>query len=97
MTIDPDASVDATATAVDAVAEPQIVTPVIVDLGKVRRKHVKRLKRGEGRLADEVMDVLDEVIAELAEEVDGASLVPIVMIYERKPKKSRRRMIELPF
>jgi len=97
MTSDPEATVGAAGTALDAGEEPQIVTPVIVDLGKVRRKHVKRLKRGEGRLADEVMDVLDEVIAELAEDVDGASLVPIVMIYERKPKKSRRRMIELPF
>lgn len=96
MSIEPEASVGAGQT-IDAAAEPQIVTPVVVDLGKVRRKHVKRLKRGEGRLADEVMDVLDEVMAELGEEVDGASLVPIVMIYERKPKKSRRRMIEMPF
>ena len=69
----------------------------MVDLGKVRRKQVKRLKRGEGKLADEVLDVLDEVSEELGEELEGTTLVPVVMIYERKPKKSRRRTIELPW
>ena len=75
---------------------PDVVTPVVVDLGKVKRKHVKRLKRGEGRLADEVLDVLDEVTEELGDELEGATMVPVVMVYERKPKKSRRT-IELPW
>ena len=48
-------------------------------------------------MANEVLDVLDEVVDELGDELNGATLVPIVMIYERKPKKSRRRTIELPF
>lgn len=81
----------------EAASEPQVVNPVIVDLGKVKRKHIKRLKRGEGRLADEVLDVMDEVSEVLGDDLAGASLVPIVLIYERKPKKGRRRTIELPF
>lgn len=74
----------------------QMVTPVVVDLGKVRRKHVKALKRGEGKLVDEVVDVLDDVVEEVGDELAGSTLVPVVLIYERKPK-SRRRTIELPF
>ncbi len=63
----------------------------------MKRKHVKRLKRGEGKLAEEVLDVLDEVVEELGDELDGGALVPIVMVYERKRKKSKRNTIELPF
>ncbi|HUW04107.1 MAG TPA: hypothetical protein VMW08_17265 [Acidimicrobiales bacterium] len=80
----------------EALDEVEVITPVIVDLGKVARKHVKALKRGEGKLVDEVVDVLDDVIDELGDELADSSLVPIVLIYERKPK-SRRRTIELPF
>ena len=89
--------------AVEAVSEeiksndPEVVTPVLVDLGRVKRKHIKRLKRGEGKLVDEVFDVLDEVVATVGDELEGATLVPIVLVYERKPKKSRRRTIVLPF
>ncbi len=79
-----------------ATAEPDVITPVVVDLGKVKRKHVKRLKRGEGKLADEVLEVLDEVVEELGDELEGATLVPVVMVYERKPKQ-KRRTIELPW
>jgi hypothetical protein len=88
---------DEAGTVVSGAVEPQVVTPVMVDLGKVKRKHIKRLKRGEGKLADEVLDVLDGVADELGEDFAGATLVPVVLIYERKPKKSRRRMLELPF
>lgn len=96
MTVEPDAVAGSVDPTEDATVEPDVVTPVVVDLGKVKRKRVKQLKRGEGRLADEVLEVLDEVVEELGTDLDGATLVPVVMIYERKPKK-RRRTIELPF
>ena len=88
---------DSEPTAEETSAGPDVVTPVVVDLGKVKRKHVKRLKRGEGKLADEVLDVLDEVNDELGDELEGTTLVPVVMVYERKRKKSKRRTIELPW
>jgi hypothetical protein len=90
---------DAPANEVDStpdVAAPQVVTPVVVDLGKVSRKKIKRLKRGSGPLVEEVFDVLDEVVDELADDLVGSTLVPVVLIYERKPKQ-RRRTLELPF
>jgi hypothetical protein len=97
MSSEPDTGEGTTDAAEGATDELDIVTPVLVDLGKVKRKHVKRLKRSEGRLVAEVFDILDEVVEELGDDLTGATLVPIVMIYERKRKKSRRRTIELPF
>ncbi len=76
--------------------EVEVVTPIVVDLGKTKRKHVKRLKRGEGRLMEEVIDVMDEIVEALGEEVDGKTLVPIVIVYKEKGKKSRNT-ITLPF
>ncbi len=96
MTVDSGNAGDTSGSAEPEAAGPDIVTPVVVDLGKVKRKQVKRLKRGEGKLADEVLDVLDEVVEQLGDELEGASLVPVVLVYEKKPKK-KRRTIELPW
>ncbi|MCP4428659.1 MAG: hypothetical protein GY803_29585 [Chloroflexi bacterium] len=73
----------------------EIITPVIIDLGKTKPKRIKSLKQGRGPLMDEVIDVLDEVMEELGEELSGKMLVPIVMVYGRKRKKRNR--IDLPF
>ena len=97
LTSDPDQVGAVSGTTDDVSNDPEVVTPVVVDLGKVRRKHVKRLKRGSGKLAEEVLDVMDEVIDMLGDDLGGSTLVPIVMVYERKRKKSKRRTIELPF
>ena len=80
----------------DHQVEVEVVTPIVVDLGKTKRKHVKRLKRGEGRLMDEVVEVMEEIVDALGEEVDGKTLVPIVIVYEEKAKQSRNT-ITLPF
>jgi hypothetical protein len=79
----------------EEVIEIEAVTPVIVDLGKTKRKKIKQLKGGDGPLMEEVLDVLDEVADHLGEELEGKTLVPIVMIYEKKGK--RKRKITLPF
>jgi hypothetical protein len=35
--------------------------PILVDLGRKKRKDIKRLRDGEGRLMTEVQDTLDEL------------------------------------
>ncbi|MCA9980772.1 MAG: hypothetical protein KDD89_08065 [Anaerolineales bacterium] len=74
----------------------EISSPVVVDMGKMKAKHLKRLKRGEGRLMEEVVEVIDEVVEVLGEELHGKTLVPIVIVYEKKGKKGGRK-ITLPF
>ncbi|MCP5094952.1 MAG: hypothetical protein GY943_05305 [Chloroflexi bacterium] len=76
--------------------EIEIVTPVIVDMGKTKSKHIKRLKKGKGQLMDEVVDVLDEVAGALGDELEGKMMVPIVILYKEK-KKNKRTRIKLPF
>jgi len=73
----------------------EVTTPVIIGMGKTKKKHIKRLKKGKGRLMDEVVDVLDEVAEELGDELDGKVLVPIVIVYKEKKKKGSR--LRLPF
>ena len=47
----------------------EMTQPVIIDLGKQRSRTLKDLKQGEGKLWDEVLDVVDEVKEMLGAEV----------------------------
>ena len=70
-------------------AEPEIVAPIIVSLGKKKKKQIKRLKRGKGGTMDEVLDVIDQVQANLGDQAAGKILVPIVVIYRQKQRRVR--------
>jgi len=74
-------------------ATGEVTAPIIVDLGKQRSRRIKRLKKGRGKLWDEVADVLAEIQESLGEEVDGKVLVPVILVYRKKDRKSRN----LPF
>lgn len=63
-------------------------TPVIIDLGKQRRKRIKDLRKGKGRLTMEVSDCLEELRASGA---IGANAQPVIIVVREK----RRRMTSL--
>ena len=65
-------------------AATEMTQPVIIDLGGKKSKYINELKDGEGKLWEEVLDVVDEVKEMLGKEVEGKVLVPVIMIYERK-------------
>ena len=65
--------------------EPNQKAPVVVNLGKSTRKRIKRLKRGEGKLMNEVHDELARLKA--SGEV-SATAEPIVFIVERRPESA---------
>jgi Family of unknown function (DUF6200) len=71
------------------------VTPIVVDLGKKKRKQIRALKRGSGKLMDEVGEVLNRVRDSLGSEADLKNLVPVVVIYRQKDSKRRGGL--LPF
>jgi hypothetical protein len=57
--------------------------PIIVDLGKRKKKDIKQLQNGGGKLLDEVTECIQELI------VSGscsAEAQPIVLIVREKPK-----------
>ena len=75
----------------------EMTQPVVIDLGKQKSRDIKDLKKGEGKLWDEVLDVVEEVKDMLGEEADGKVLVPVVMIYQQKPKRQRLNKALFPF
>lgn len=57
--------------------------PILVDLGKKKRKSVKKLRKGRGPL----MDVVEETIAELkSHDQIGDNAQPIVIVVREKQK-----------
>jgi len=66
------------------------LSPIILRLGKKKKRAIKDFKRGRGRLMDEVEQTLTEVRAGLGAAANGKDLVPVVMIYREKPKRKRR-------
>jgi Family of unknown function (DUF6200) len=75
---------------------PGVTVPVVIDLGKTRRKRIKQLKRGRGKLIDETREVVEDLRASLGPEAAGKELVPVVIVYRKKLKKRRRRSL-FPF
>jgi hypothetical protein len=61
--------------------------PVIVDLGKHRRKRIKDLRRGTGRLADEVANCVEELKA-AGTIASGAQTVVVVVRQKRRRASS---------
>jgi hypothetical protein len=67
--------------------QPSPVDPIVINLGKQRRKRIKDLKRGRGVLMDEVMQTMAQVTGQLGGDANGKVLVPVVLIYREKPKR----------
>ena len=67
----------------------QETAPIIIDLGKRRRKVIKELKRGSGKAMDEVEQALAEVRASLGAEGANKEIVPVVLIYRQKSRRKR--------
>jgi len=76
----------------DIKTSTEMTQPIIIDLGKQKNRTLKSLKKGKGKLWNEVLDVVEEVKDTLGTEADGKVLVPIIMIYREKPKRKRRNL-----
>jgi Family of unknown function (DUF6200) len=60
--------------------------PIVLDLGKHRRKTVKQLRKGTGKLIDEVSAALDELRSSGAI-APGAQ--PVIIVVQQKKRKNR--------
>lgn len=75
-------SPDATATgSTDTAADP-----IVVDIGKQRRKRVKQLRRGGGKLMDEVHAAIGEL--RRAGSI-SATAQPVIVIVRERPRRMR--------
>ena len=75
----------------------EMTQPVIIDLGKQRSKLIRELKKGEGELWEEVLEVADEVKDMLGAEAEGKVLIPIIMLYQEKAGRRRVDLEKLIF
>ena len=66
-----------------------VTEPIIINLGKQKPKRIKNLLKGRGKLWFEVQDVIDEVGELLSDELEGKTVVPLVLVYGKKPKKKK--------
>ena len=80
---------------VATISDDGAVPPIVVKLGKVKRKRIKQLIRGDGPLMDDVAGALQQVKENLGEAARGRQLVPIVFVY--KQKRKRKKGLGLPF
>jgi hypothetical protein len=65
------------------------VHPIVIDLGRKKKELIRKLKRGRGKLMDEVFAAIEQTRDALSENGDG-QIVPVILIYRRKRKKSKR-------
>jgi hypothetical protein len=75
----------------------EMTQPVIIDLGRQKSRDLKDLKKGEGKLWDEVLDIVEEIKDQLGEKAQGKVLFPVVMIYQNKPKRQRLDKLIFPY
>lgn len=65
--------------------------PVIIDLGRHRRKRIKRLRRGRGRLMEDVFDAMEDLRKAGRIDEDAQPVIAIVR------QKRKRRRFRFPF
>lgn len=60
--------------------------PIILDLGRKKRKAVRKLRKGNGRLLDEAMDAVDELrrVGTVSK-----SAQPVIVVVREKRRSNR--------
>ena len=65
--------------------------PVVVDLGKQKKRDINDLKNGCGPLMTEVNTAVEGARGKLADGDKNKPVVPVVVIYRKKRKRGRGR------
>ena len=76
-------------TTAETTKSDSIPAPVVLDLGKHRRKQIKKLRKGDGKLMADINDAIGEL--RTAGTLTGASQ-PIVIIVQQKRRKNSNKL-----
>lgn len=68
------------------------VEATIIKVGKQRKRRIRQLKRGEGRLAQKVDLTLGQVTSMLGEELEGKKVIPVILLYRKKSSRGGKRL-----
>ncbi len=63
--------------------------PLVIDLGKKKRKTARKIKKGRGPVLDHIDQAVQYTVESLGDHEGDAIIVPVVLIYERKRKRRR--------
>ena len=72
-------------------AGPVLNAPIIMEVGKAKKKDIRDVKRGQGKIMGDLQDAMAEVTSSLGDQADGKQMVPVVLVYKKKRKRSKRR------
>jgi len=81
-----------TGTAAAPAVEKSAPSPIVVDLGRQKAKAVKRLRKGEGKLLDDVNSTINEL--RVAGTIAATAQAVIVVVRE-KPRKNVLSMLKM--
>ena len=60
-------------------------SPIIIDLGKKKKKDIKRLREGTGKLMDDVDNCIQEL--QDAGEITGSVRPVVVVVAQKRPRQ----------
>lgn len=64
--------------------------PVILDMGKVGRKKLRKFKKErDGEFLDDIGEAIEQVRAQLSPQLAESVILPVVLIYEKKSRKNK--------
>lgn len=81
--------------ALEVKAEAETLSLTFLSVGKKKKRALKDLKRGRGRLMDEVEQTLEEVRDGLGASASGKEIVPVIILFREKQKRKRRQFAGL--
>ena len=64
-------------------------TPLIISLGKLKRKKARKLKKAGEPLPGKIQEAIDEAVEKLGAEAVGKTILSVVVLFEKKLKKQR--------
>lgn len=72
-------------------AGPVMNAPIILEVGKTKKRNIRDMERGQGKIMADLQEAMVEVTATLGADADAKQLVPVVLVYRRKGKKRKKR------
>jgi hypothetical protein len=60
------------------------IAPKVINLGKVTKSQVSKLKKGYGKLMEEVHQIAAHEVAQLPDPGEGKTYRPVVIVHRRK-------------
>lgn len=69
---------------------PVVNPPIIMEIGKTKKRDIRNVKNGQGKIMGDLQDAMAEVTSQLGDQAEGKQFVPVVLVYRKKRRRGRR-------